>query len=431
MKIFKKLQSNEILLVLADSSFLYFILSVIFSQIAINMMNVVLIFLIFFLTSSNFLVSVLIAAFMVPQILLSFFGGVIADLRDKKIILFYGNILRGIILLLLFLNSTSVPLIYFVTLFVAIATQFYIPAETPVIPKLLNNKHLTAGNSVFGVAMFGSVMIGYVLAGPAINFFGRSDVFILISGLLFIATIFIYLIPSSKLKSNNVGDLGYSIFGMRGFVRDNLRGTFAMLRKTKGVVGAFILLSISQVIILILGAIIPGYAKTILEVDPEKFSLLLFAPASFGMIIASFMIGSLFCKTNKEKLMTWGLFLSGLVFCLLPFTSKIVSKAFVQFFNQFLPNFLVIDTVHLAVFLAFFAGFSNALVFIPSQTVIQENVPEDFRSKVYGLLFSVVGLLSLIPILASGGIADILGVGTVLFIIGFSLLLLGVFKVFV
>ena len=82
----------------------------------------------------------------------------------------------------------------------------------------------------------------------------------------------------------------------------------------------------------------------------------------------------------------------------------------------------------MVVILAFFAGVGNALIFIPAQTTIQEKIPENFRSKMYGLLFALIGLFSLLPIVLVGGLADTLGVNFVLILIGSLIFMGGVFQ---
>ena len=107
--------------------------------------------------------------------------------------------------------------------------------------------------------------------------------------------------------------------------------------------------------------------------------------------------------------MTIGVFISGFALFLFPFTSRILSRGFVQFLNEFLPHLLIINISHFVLVLSFFAGFANALIFVPSQAIIQETIPENFRSKIYGLLFALIGAFSLFPIIIAGGVADVLG----------------------
>jgi MFS family permease len=57
---------------------------------------------------------------------------------------------------------------------------------------------------------------------------------------------------------------------------------------------------------------------------------------------------------------------------------------------------------------AFFAGIAYAAVAIPSQTQLQEDLPEDVRGRVYGVLNMLVSVSSFLPILIVGPMADLL-----------------------
>lgn len=428
MKIFKRFIDSDISELLSDTPFLNFILSVAFSQIASNMMNVVLIFLVSFLTSSNFSVAILVLTFMIPQIFLSFIGGIIADLKNKKMILLTGNLLRALILVVLLINNKSIILVYLVSFFISVITQFYVPAEAPLLPALVARKNLTAANSIFGIALFGSILLGYILAGPAVSTLGRSYVFVLLSTFFVIAGYLIYLVPD-KVGSNNNHSNG-SLFNKFGYtLKNELKNTYKLISDIEGIAGSFMLLIFSQIIIVVIATIIPGYARGILEVPVEELSLLLFSPAAIGMLVGSFLLGSAWKSKDKGKIMTIGIFISSLVFILFPLNSRIVSRDIFRLINSFLPHILKVNVLHFTVVIAFLAGFSNACIFIPSQTILQEKVPEFFRSKIYGLLFAFIALFSLIPIILSGWIADIFGVGTVLFIIGSLIFCLGLSRV--
>ena len=423
----RKFQKSEIITLLSHPPFLNFTLSVLFSQIGFNMMNVTLIFLIFNLTHSNFSVSMLILSFLIPQIILSFLGGIIADLRDKKTILIWGNFLRAAVLLLLFFNPHSVFLVYLVAFTISVVTQFYIPAEAPMIPYLVNDrKHLVVANSIFGLGLFGSILISYVLAGPAVALVGRSQAFLILSVLFCLAGFFASLIPKKASKLSGVEGAG-GVRNVKRAFRSELHASYTLLRKTEDIGGAFFLLAFSQVVILILAAVVPGYAEKILNIPAENLSLLLFAPAAIGMIVASFFTNGLCKKISRTKVMNIGIVLSGISLFLFPFTTKVIAGDFVTTLNSIMPAKLALTNAFFAAFLAFMAGLANAFIFIPSQTIIQDVTPQDFQSKIYGLLYALVGVFSLIPILIAGSLADIVGVGSVLggvgvFILGIAFL---------
>ena len=68
----------------------------------------------------------------------------------------------------------------------------------------------------------------------------------------------------------------------------------------------------------------------------------------------------------------------------------------------------------IVVFIAFLAGIAYAAVAIPSQTQLQEDLPEDVRGRVFGVLNMLVSVSSFLPILVVGPIADLFGTTVVL-----------------
>lgn len=428
-RIYAKLSTPEIEYVLKTPSFLFFILSVTFSQIAFNMMNVVLIFLVYYLSQSNLFVSLIVLTAILPQVFLSFIGGVVADIKNKKKILIVGNIARAFVVILLFLQYDSLPLIYIVALIISVITQFYVPAETPIIPKLVDKKYLISANAIFGVALFGSILVGYVLAGPLVDGVGRSNIFLVISILFIISSICVLFVPTKLAEAVPREDLGTTFRNFYPLVRSEFKRSILMLRDAKHALNALMLLVFSQVVILILATIIPGYSESILKIPAEKLSLILFAPAALGMILASFTIGSLLAHRNRDTLMNIGIFLSAAILCLFPFTMGIAELSEKSGINSFLPSLIEITKVHVVIVLSLVAGIANAMIFVPSQATIQEHTPEEARSKIYGLMYSMIGIISLVPIIIAGGIADLLGVGVALFTVGLVIFFIGFWRV--
>ncbi len=415
---------NTLRPLLLSRSFTIFILSVLFTQISFNMMYAGFIFRVFSLTTSSFSVSMLILIILIPQVLLSFIGGIVADLKNKKNILIIGNILRALMVLPLIGNADSIVLVYLVALGVSIITQFYVPAETPLIPYLVDKKNLLTANSVFGICLFGSTLIGYILAGPIIQHFSHMGLFILIGVFYAMASFLAAFIPD---KTGGVAVMDYSSRLVRQSLKEEIYNLFTLLRYTREAGNSFFLLAFSQVVILILANVVPSYAEHILQVAVEDLSLLVFAPAALGMILSALLIASVFREKDKNHLMNIGVFMSGIVLICFPGVSYITDVAVIQTLNS-LP-YLEVTAATLVPILAFLAGFANSFIFVPSQTFIQELVPASSRSKIFGLLFGLIGAVSLIPVIISGGAADVFGVRTVLLLLGCIIIVIGVIRI--
>jgi len=67
---------------------------------------------------------------------------------------------------------------------------------------------------------------------------------------------------------------------------------------------------------------------------------------------------------------------------------------------------------------AFVFGVSYALITVPSMTLLQEELPDQIRGRVFGFLNMLVSIFSLIPLVVVGPIADLWGVAPVF--VGFA-----------
>lgn len=411
------LQTNNLLSVLLRPQFLVFSLSVIFSQVAANMLNIVLIVLTYKLTHSSFAVSILIMTFLLPQVLFSFLGGIIADAKNKRKILLFGNIARALVLIAFFFVKDTLVFVYIFGLTISVITQFYVPAETPIIPYLVKKEQLLSANAIFGVCLFGSILVGYVSAGPATRLFGISGVFLFMAFLFVLAFLCVLAMPKIITKTEKLRT-EKTLFGnmlrLYRLVGSEFKICIDIIRKKSEVLSSFVFLALSQVIILVLATIIPDYTQKTLAIGAEDISLVIFAPAALGMILSSLLIGSKFARIRKEVIINAGIFLSVLVLML--FASVDLQK----YFNVLYATILV----------AFTAGVANACIFIPTQTIVQSSVEEKYLSKIYGLLFAVVGVMAFLPIILAGVFADVLGVRAVLMGIALLLLSIGFLKIF-
>jgi MFS family permease len=301
----------------------------------------------------------------------------------------------------------------------AVVTQFFIPAEIPVIPLVVPKDLLLPANALFGMGVYGSVLIGYALAGPFFTFFGPQGVFVVLALLILIAAVFISFV---QLKRVDMREKNAETASIAAPLKDELKTVFSLITRTKRVYQSIFLLTLSQVIILTLSVVGPGYAGEVLQIDIGQFPLLFATPAAFGMVTGGIITAYFFHNHPRQRVVIIGLVLSAVAILLLPYGSKVTSRAIVGTINAFLPHAFSITIEHIMVALAFLLGLGNAFVFVPANTVLQEETSDQLRGKVYGMLNAIVGVFSFFPILLVGELADSFGVGSVLSWIGIFLL---------
>lgn len=424
----KRVLGNNILQVLTIKPFLLMMLSEFFSQLAFNMQHFVLIFIIYSITRSNTAVSGMILSFMIPAVIFSVITGVYVDRWNKKKVLVYTNLIRGLLILPFLIPDLHLGLIYFLTFLIAVATQFFIPAESAIIPQLVPKHLLMPANAVFAFGIYASTLIGYVFAGPMLFLFGETNTIIFLGLLFLVSTLFVVLVKLVNGKKEAPKDK-LSFFNNFSIAKET-KEIFSFIRKARKVMHALVMLTIAQAIIFMFAVLAPGYVTTILQAPLESLSWILIAPAGLGLGLGAFFLGSIGKKFNHRCLSAIGFMITGIIFILLPFTSRVASYGFVQSLNNFLPNILDINILHIIVVLAFVIGFSNSFVFIPSNTTIQIETGEDMRGRMYGLLNSLVGAVSFLPVVLAGGLADLLGVGAVIASVGVIMVILSMYYLF-
>ncbi len=412
---------SPFLKVLSISSFSYLLISEFFSQFAMNLLNFTLLIVVFQLSASNTAVAGVVLSFTLPSILFGIIAGVYVDKWNKKHVLVYTNVLRALAAFPLIFISHELFFVYVLSFLISLITQFFIPAETPIIPLLVPKKYLITANALFSMGIFGSIIVAYALSGPLLLIFGKTNVFIFITFLFAVSAIFAYLIrfkydkPKEKIKINFF---------------EEVRDAFSFMAKKDKVYHSLFLLTLLQTLILVIAVIGPGYAENILHIDVEKFPALFVTPAVVGMSIGAVLIGNYWHNKPKQVLAKIGLLIIGIVILLFPYGYLITSQETVRNVNSYMPTLLSINDVHIMIFLAVIVGFAFSLVFVPSNTLIQEETTDRQRGKIYGSLNTLVGIVSIVPILGVGALADLIGVSKVITLIGVSVIGIALLRIF-
>lgn len=416
--------------VLGNRPFLTLWLSQAISQIAINMMNFVLLLYISQITKSNTVTSLFIIAISLPAVFFGSIAGVYVNYWSKKQVLFICNLLRVVILLLFFFSLDSLWWIFSLAIAASIVTQFFVPAEAPMIPELVKQKHLLAANSLFTVTFYLSVITGFTLAGPFIAFWGIGYVLLFLSLLFVLSMFLVSRLPGQDSFKELRKYLGLKFLSNVSLPK-NISTTFLIdlkdgaryVKYHPDIIDALIMLTGTQVLISVIAAIAPGYATTVLHISVTDSSIYVVAPAVFGMVFGSILIG-FFQKADKKRLSDYCIVLGGIFMLLLSFLSR------GKFRNQINFNYLIkVDILFLAVSIFFFLGILNSLITVIGSTILQEKTDNKIRSRIYGFMTTGGGLASIVPVFLAGVFSDAFGVVKVMFVLGLVLLVFGAFRI--
>ncbi|HET9757462.1 MAG TPA: MFS transporter [Candidatus Limnocylindrales bacterium] len=381
----------------------------------------------------NTAVSLLILSFLVPAVLVSAVAGVYVDRVDRRLMLIATNVLRGLAMIGLFLVGDFLLLLLLLNLFVSTVTVFFAPAEAAMIPEVVPRRQLLAANGVFTLTLNAAFAIGFALLGPlVINIAGPQAVILVVAALYFLAAVFCWTLPSSPppaRATNGGGAVGQTQKAMESTLAQ-LREGFDFIRGNRQIGWSLLYLGITASLVGVLGVLGPDFAQSALGLRPKDTAIIVL-PLGAGIVMGILLLNSYGKFLPRRRVIEGGLIVLGVMLALLSVAGPI---------SQFLQNVdragslldlsAVTSLLAIVVFIAFIAGIAYSAVAIPAQTQLQEDLPEDVRGRVYGVLFMLVSVSSFVPIIVVGPISDLIGTATVMLIVATGVLAAGVASVF-
>jgi MFS family permease len=190
-------------------------------------------------------------------------------------------------------------------------------------------------------------------------------------------------------------------------------------------VWSLVYLGIAASLIGVLGVLGPSFATSNLGLAPKDFVVIVL-PLGAGVVTGVFFLNSYARIFPRRRLIETGLVSLGILLLLLALASPIATaiRDFQDKAN--LAPSVNVSLLSIVVVIAFLAGVAYAVVAIPSQTQLQEDIPEEVRGRVFGVLNMLVSMASFIPIIIVGPISDAVGSTTVIIVCGVLIGLSGI-----
>ena len=168
------------------------------TQVGGNMALYALTVLVFDTTRSNTAVGALVASFVLPQIVLSPFAGVIVDRLDLRWALVGPNIARSIMTAGLALAGANVPVLLALNLGISFTSVVLTPAEGSMIPRVVPRAQLQTAMGIFNLTLQASFALGFAFLGPLlVTIAGPSSVLGVVTCLYIAATLACIGLPSA------------------------------------------------------------------------------------------------------------------------------------------------------------------------------------------------------------------------------------------
>lgn len=334
------------------------------------------------LTGSPALMGLMSLFNAIPMLILSLFGGVIADRVEKKYVLLFGQVAFALVSLSIALALTFGYLTRDSWWILAVSSALQgsvmglaMPSRQAIINDIVNEEELMNAISLNFMGMnslqlFAPALAGFIV-GDSYNF---KAVYYIMTGLYIIAVFFFIRMPKIGIKSTS-----------RGSAVTQIKEGFRYVWHEKTIRLILFLSFIAVVLSMPYGMLMPFFAEDVLHKGPPGMGMLM-SVSGAGAILASVTLASLPNKKRGIMMLTGGVFLG------------ITLTAFA--FSSLWP---------LSLGLIALVGIGGTVRMTLTNTLVQYYVDDNYRGRVMALFMMQFGMSSF-GTFAAGLIAQSFGV---------------------
>jgi MFS family permease len=341
------------------------------------------------LTNSPFLLGLIGAAQYMPILVLSMFAGSIVDRFPKRYIIILTQTVMAILAIVLWiLTATGIVTywhIFILASLLGLATSLDVPARQAFMINLVGRDTLMNAIALNSANFNLARLIGPAIAGLLIAKVGISTTFLL-NGISFIPVI--------------IGLFMIDIDGLPGIskkknVMEDVKEGLLYIKNNRIIFNVVMLMLIVSLFALNFNVVVPIYSKYVFHNNPEIFGVLM-SSLGVGSIIGAILVAFRSGRNPNPVFLILG---------------AVILSAF-QMVMAFVTG------LYIAMVVLFLIGFGSIIFTALTNTTIQLNTPDELKGRamsVYSLVF-----MGVTPIgnLFIGGIADVIGVRTSIFIGG-------------
>ena len=343
---------------------------------------IALVVLVFQLTGQGLMVAGLVAAEVVPAVLLGPIAGVVIDRFSRKSVLIVADLARALLVFSL-LWPQGVWHAYLVAAGLAAGATFFNPAVQAVIPALTTEEQRLAANSVAWTTGRLVQILAAAFAGGMIAALGTGPAF-LVNGASFVASAILIatltLVPHAGQLTNDARR------GAATYLREARQGLAFALRDR----------FVSRVLVVqALASFAVGGTSAMLVVLSERH--LQQPPSGFAWLVAAIGAGALVGPLIPNALAR---------------DYRDAKWMFIPYVVRGVGDVLLAILTPLPVALAilFVYGLNTSTGMVVFSSTLQTVVPDSVRGRVYTLLDITWNVMRLLSLVVSGVVVDLLGV---------------------
>jgi hypothetical protein len=274
-----------------------------------------------------------------------------------------------------------------------------VPAELASLPTLVKKQNLAQANSLFFITQQSALVVGFGFAGLLNRAIGFENSIILCSLLLFFAFLNTLFLPKMKPRENIPSSFEKALIK---FFESIIEG-YVYIKSNRFIMAPFAMLLGLQVLLSVVVVNVPAMAIHIFKIKPDMAGVVLVVPTALGAVLSGLNIPRLLRRgVRKIKIIEVSLFTSGIAIMAL---------------SVLVPNITSVSRIFVGSFLLMVLGISFVSIFIPTQTFLQEKTPGGLRGRVFGNYWFLATAITVVPVIISGTISELLGIKVFVFLI--------------
>jgi MFS family permease len=331
------------------------------------------------LTDSAFHLGLIGLIMFIPVIAGTFIIGHVADHYDRRVVIFICHVSKAIGAVILIAASytgyLSVGLIYSVVFIVGTGRAFEGPTLHTIVPSIMPQEVLSraiaAGATAHQVAVIGGPALGGFLLAA-----GTNTVYYVCLAMFMIAAILIILVRIERPAKVKKAVTLESVFAGFHYIR------------TRPVIFGAITLDLAAVLIGGVTALLPIFARDILDAGPSGLGLLRSSPA-VGALLMSFLLSNIQINKHAGRIMIGAVVVYGLATAAFGFSS-----------------WLWLSMLALAI-----TGAADSVSVVVRHSLVQTRTPNEMLGRVMAVNSTFTGTTSNLGQFEAGLVASLIGAG--------------------
>ena len=342
------------------------------------------------LTNSPFYLGLAGFARQFPMMVVSPFGGVLADRLDRKLLLVWTQVFQLVLCVILsalvFSGWVNIWHVLGISFLFGSAVSMNVPARQAIVPVLVGRERLANALALYSMSLNASRIIGPSLAGVMMGWAGVGGCLVLQSfGYLWAAANVFQIRDVSE--SSTSGRSGASVVEN---MMDGLRYCFS----NRPLLMQLLMAAVPSVVAYPYMQFLPSFARDVYGIGAGGLGVLMTA-MGIGALTGSFALAAR--KNIAHK--------------------SLVTLACSATFGLFLCGFAMAPSLWVGLPFLALAGASSSVYMTLNGTIVQELTPDEYRGRVSSVYMMTWGMMPLgaVPL---GAVADVWGAPAAVFLGG-------------